>query len=178
ANTEGAWTLLRKAFILYGEHFPTFIRISLIGYIPTIVLGFMAIVLQFFLPRDPKSITTLSLAMIILYFFIALLSIFSFVAKFFANAVNVVVFVPVLAQLLVVPLRPVEIRPAFAALKKRLSPFVTTALLFYLAVSPILLLIAIPVIAGIWLKIHQMWILLTLLPILLLSIVGLRNYIN
>src|SRR5262249_25615433 len=41
ANSEGVGLLLRQAFTFSSEHFPTFIRASLIGYIPFLIFIFL-----------------------------------------------------------------------------------------------------------------------------------------
>ena len=38
AGAEGSGTLLRQAIALYGERFPTFFRVSLLGYAPLIAV--------------------------------------------------------------------------------------------------------------------------------------------
>ena len=41
ASWEGPGQLLRQAFALYSEHFPTFIKIALLGYAPFTLLALL-----------------------------------------------------------------------------------------------------------------------------------------
>lgn len=41
ASSEGPTHLLRQAFALYSEHFPTVLKISLLGYAPFAVLALL-----------------------------------------------------------------------------------------------------------------------------------------
>src|SRR5205085_10123398 len=38
ANADGVGTLLRRAFALYSEHFPKFMRLSLVAHVPVLLL--------------------------------------------------------------------------------------------------------------------------------------------
>ncbi|MBA3766109.1 MAG: serine/threonine protein kinase, partial [Acidobacteria bacterium] len=121
ARAEGVSVIIRQAFTLYSEHFTPFFLISLIAYIPGIFLIFLEL-LDIGLKKSSSSF-----ASIISTFGFAL----SVLSSMFAMVISAGVFVPVIAQLLIAPLRPVEILPAFAALKKRMRAFVTSTLLFY-----------------------------------------------
>jgi serine/threonine protein kinase len=121
ANMEGVGSLLRRAFALYSEYFPLFLRISLLAHIPVVLLAILLITLdgaeagQWF-PRN------IEIA------FQIVLNLLSIVITFLANSVIAGMTVLIVMQLTLAPLRPVQIRPAFASLKKRWRPFFATSI--------------------------------------------------
>jgi serine/threonine protein kinase len=125
ARAEGTGTLLRRTFALYSEHFPTFLRISAISYLPLIALT----LLQFgndllmragvIMSDAPRAV---SITLGVLIFLVSL------PCGFIVSGV----IVPTIIQLIVAPLRPIQSRAAFAMLRRRLRPFITTSLLWTL----------------------------------------------
>ncbi|HEX8089945.1 MAG TPA: protein kinase, partial [Blastocatellia bacterium] len=136
AGSEGTGTLLRKAFALYSEHFPPFFRLSLVTYLPVIVLTVFLIV------NDRlKSGTLFSpLAGKITSVIIGLLLVF---ANFVASSVINGVTIRFVTQLYVAPLRPIKLRTGLMALKKKLRPLLLTTLMvgFFSVVGLALLII-------------------------------------
>jgi len=121
ASSEGPTHLLRQAFALYSEHFPTFIKIALVGYAPLAVLVLLNVSDRF------VNFEMLSPAQLMIYgvvIFLAMVITLLF-ASFFVSAVTV----PVVVQLMIAPLRPVRIVEAVAALKPRWLTFMITSLL-------------------------------------------------
>jgi len=57
------------------------------------------------------------------------LNLLSFIVSVLCNATISGVVVPIIIQLIVTPLRPIQSRAAFALVRRRLRPFITTALL-------------------------------------------------
>lgn len=121
ANSEGTGTLLRRSFALYSEYFPKFLRISLLAHIPVILLKVCLILLDVAEARHwfPKP---LQLGFEI---FFGLLSI---VINFLANSVIAGMTVLIVMQLILTPLRPVELRPAFGILRRRWRAFFSTSI--------------------------------------------------
>jgi lysylphosphatidylglycerol synthetase-like protein (DUF2156 family) len=121
ASWEGPGHLLRQAFALYSEHFPTFIKIALLGYAPFTLLALVNFS-EAFIDGQQMSPTQLMWfgAAVFLSMVISLLF-----AYFFVSAATVSVVV----QLMVAPLRPVRIGTAVAALKRRWRVFALTSLL-------------------------------------------------
>ena len=121
ASWEGPGHLLRQAFALYSEHFPTFIKIALLGYAPFAVLALVNFSESFI---DGRQMSPAQLmwfgAAVFLSMVISLLF-----AYFFVSAVTV----PVVVQLMIAPLRPVRIGAGVAALKRRWRVFALTSLL-------------------------------------------------
>ena len=120
ASSEGPTHLLRQAFALYSEHFPTFVRISLLGYAPFTVLAFAGLSDLFV---NEQTIDPVKLMIFGAVLFLAMVITLMF-AYFFVSAVTV----PVVVQLMIAPLRPVQISTALAALKRRWRVLVFTSL--------------------------------------------------
>jgi serine/threonine protein kinase len=135
ASTAGTGMLMRQALALYSEHFPKFFRLSLLTYLPVIALSLLQLaggILEYrgVIPKETVKI----------YFMI--LSILKSILIFIATSVIVGVTIRLVTQLFLAPLRPLELRPAFAALKKRLRPFLgTTFMVGVLAAIGVLLLV-------------------------------------
>jgi serine/threonine protein kinase len=119
---EGPGHLLRRAFALYSEHFPIFFKISLLGYTPLILVLVLTNFSDRIIPIQhltPPQIMGLGVS-IILAMVAALL---------FAYFAVTAVTVPVVVQLTIAPLRPVSIRTALNALKRRWRIFAITSLI-------------------------------------------------
>jgi len=126
ARAEGTGTLLRRTFALFSEHFPTFLRISVISFLPSIVLTLLKfgndlLILTGVIAGDSTGRT------------ISIILNFLFLTSGIAYGVIISgVIVPIIIQLIVAPLRPLQSRAAFAVLRRRLRPFITTSLLYLL----------------------------------------------
>jgi serine/threonine protein kinase len=121
ANSEGVGSILRRAFALYSEYFPVFLRISLLAHIPVVLLALVLIFIDVahtmhWLPRGWQIAVTLVFNFI------------SVVINFLSNSVIAGMTVLIVMQLTLAPLRPVELRAAFAVLKKRWRPFFSTSI--------------------------------------------------
>jgi serine/threonine protein kinase len=131
AQSEGTGALLRRAFALYSEHFPKFFRVSLLVMLPIITLSLLDLV-NLFLKRQgvvPEGASNvISVVIPILNGF----------ASFIASSIIVGVTIRLVNQLVLAPLRPIELRLAFAALRKRIRALMFTTLM--VAVGSILLL--------------------------------------
>ncbi|MBL8150407.1 MAG: serine/threonine protein kinase, partial [Blastocatellia bacterium] len=132
ARSESAFSLMRQAISLYSDHFPTFIKISLIANSLLIVVSML-----FSLPLQLKthisldgedSVTASQIGMVVVAIFVGLLQLFSGLV---AKAVNDAAVVPVVAQLMLTPLRPVSIRTIFEKLRPRAKALITTSLRYY-----------------------------------------------
>jgi serine/threonine protein kinase len=121
AHSEGAGTLLRRALVLYSEHLPTFLRMALIIYSPLIAINIIEVMNNLLNARKllPPLVGE------ILGVLFALISV---LCAFITASVNIGVTTRLVTQLIAAPLRPLHIRPAFAALKKRLRPMLSTTL--------------------------------------------------
>jgi len=122
ASWEGPTHLLRHAFALYSEHFPTFFKIALLGYAPFTVLAALNLVSDKFV--DPERMSYLQLMTLAVGFFLTMVVALLF-AYFFVSAATV----PVVVQLMIAPLRPIKIDSIVTALKRRWRIFAVTSVL-------------------------------------------------
>jgi serine/threonine protein kinase len=122
ASWEGSGQLLRHAIALYSEHFPTFLKISLLGYAPLIVvLAFVNVSDRFVDMQQMSQMEQMSVGILM---FVAMVTTILF-AYFSISAATV----PVVVQLIVAPLRTVRLATALAALKRRWRIFACTSVL-------------------------------------------------
>jgi len=122
ASWEGPSHLLRQAFALYGEHFPAFFKIALLGYAPFTVLAVLNLFSEVFIDAQQQSPTQLMTLAVVLFLTMVVSLLFAY---FFVSAATV----PVVVQLMIAPLRPVRINAVLAALKRRWRIFAVTSLL-------------------------------------------------
>jgi hypothetical protein len=120
ASSEGPTHLLRQAFALYSEHFPTFFKIALIGYAPFTML----VLLNVLDVIDGQRFTQPQLMTFSVVLFGTMVVTLLF-AYFLVSAATVAVVV----QLMIAPLRPARIGTAMTALKRRWRIFALTSLL-------------------------------------------------
>jgi serine/threonine protein kinase len=123
ASTEGVGALLRRAFALYSEYFPKFFMASLLVNIPGILLYGLQLLNTILLKTNVIG----RFSSIITGVIFALLK---FVLSFLASSVLSGVTVWMVTHLMLAPLRPVRVRKAFAAVKRKLRPVISTTLLF------------------------------------------------
>jgi serine/threonine protein kinase len=121
AAGEGVGQLLRHAFALYSEEFPTFFKLSLLGYAPLIAL---LVFINVFDKVVTENASQLQLALAGTLTFLAMLLAMLF-AYFSVSAATV----PVVFQLTIAPLRAVHIGEALAAVKRRWRCFAVASLL-------------------------------------------------
>ncbi|MFY9554247.1 MAG: serine/threonine-protein kinase [Blastocatellia bacterium] len=135
ATSEGTGALLRRAFALYIEHFPKFFRVTFLMYLPLIALH-VALLISSALKQDEARLRAagggFNVNVSASGAVEAILSILMFFANFFLNALIVGVTIRLVTQLFLSPLRPLQLRTAYAAVKKRMK-----ALLVTIAISTI-----------------------------------------
>ena len=119
ASSEGTGALLRKAFALYSEHFPKFFRLSLVAYLPVIILTALLMIIDLL----KKGVMISPVAGIVITSIVGILLGF---ANFVAPSVINGVTIRLVTQLYVAPLRPIKPRNLLAALKKKLKPLLWT----------------------------------------------------
>ena len=119
ANADGLGTLYRRAFALYSEHFPKFVRLSFFAHIPVIVLTIAMAVCVGLQSLGHKIAFGIGIALVALLQIPATL----FAAWMISAVTSVIV-----SQLAVAPLKPVELRIGFDVLRHRLRPFIRTGL--------------------------------------------------
>jgi len=142
ANAEGTGALLRRAFSLYAEHFPKFFRATVLMYIPLIALHVALLISGVMnssgtsaqMPDSGVAISTtpsttgghVKLSSTPGSAIEVVLSILTFFVNFSINAVIVGVTIRLVTQLFLAPLRPLELRTAYAAVRKRLKSLLVT----------------------------------------------------
>jgi serine/threonine protein kinase len=141
AQAEGIGSLYRRAFALYSEHFPKFLKLSLIAHLPVIVLTFLMVGMTLAEDAIDKRGTAAKVAFVIVLVLLGLLQV---VAYFLAAASMSGMTAVIVTQLTAAPLRPVELRTAVAVLKRRWRPFLKTSLLMTLRIFIGLILFVIP----------------------------------
>jgi serine/threonine protein kinase len=122
AHSSSTGTLLRHALTLYSEHMPTFLRLMLIVYAPVVVTTLLHSTLNILAARGkiPSTLgNVLSPIAALLNLLVSLVS----------ASVVVGITTWLVTQVLALPLRPLLLRPAFSAMKKRFKPLIKTTLL-------------------------------------------------
>lgn len=125
AQAEGIGALYRRAFALYSTYFPQFIKLSFIAHSPVILASIALAALMFIEQAQPRGLSAERIAIIVATGFVFL---FQVVAYFLAAATISGMTAIIVTQLEAAPLRPLEMRTAFAVLKRRWWPFLRTAL--------------------------------------------------
>jgi serine/threonine protein kinase len=120
-SSEGIGSLLRRAFALYSEHFPKFLRISLLAHLPVIAMTFLMIGLDA-LQRAKVMPKLLGLALVIVF------GLLNIIVNFLSNSVITAMTAVMVTQLHVAPMRPLSMREALAVLKRRWRPFLRTSI--------------------------------------------------
>ena len=122
AESEGIGTLFRRALVIYSEHLPKFLSLAIILYSPVAIFTVMQLIVGFLALSDSISDFT----KIGLKIFITLIS------TFFGIFCGYLVFGTttwLVTQILSVPLRPVRLRPALEATRRRWKTFAGTGML-------------------------------------------------
>jgi serine/threonine protein kinase len=139
AQADGIGSLYRRAFALYSEYFPKFLRLSLIAHTPVIVFTILILALDLTESVRHRSLT----AKVVWICVLALVGLLQVVSYFVAAASISGMTAVIIAQLTAAPLRPVQLSTAFAVLKRRWRPFLNTSirmtlriLLGYLLIIP------------------------------------------
>jgi hypothetical protein len=140
-QSEGISALYRRAFSLYSEYFPKFLKLSVIAHIPvfiTTILMCGVLIADHFVHGGGR-------AMKIAFFVcVAIIALAHILAYMVSSAVISGVTGIIVTQLTAAPLRPVELRVAFRVLKKRWRPFVKTVIRVTLRILLASLLLIVP----------------------------------
>jgi hypothetical protein len=123
AQSEGAGALYRRAFALYSEYFPKFLKLSLIAHVPMIITSMLLVGAFLWYEYWPPAGT---LGKVAVFSAIGILSLLKIVATMVSTGLISGVTAIIITQLTAAPLRPVKLREAFAVLRKRWRPFLKT----------------------------------------------------
>ncbi|MGI8639649.1 MAG: serine/threonine-protein kinase [Pyrinomonadaceae bacterium] len=122
ARSEGVGTLFRRALEIYSKHLPKFLGLSVLFYLPVIVVIILKLAADIFYVGEQISDsadTILSVVLALANLFVGI-----FCGSFISGTTTWIV-----AQTLAVPLRPVRLRPALEATRKKWKSLVGTGLL-------------------------------------------------
>src|ERR1051325_2011004 len=137
ANADGLGTLYRRAFALYSEYFPKFLKLSIIAHIPVIIVVGLGIAYRF---AEPKLGLGMKLGLGIP------LALFQIVAGFVSGSIISGVTAIIVTQLAVAPMKPVQLRAAAGVLRRRWKPFLKTGLNVILRMAIGFVLLIVPMI--------------------------------
>jgi hypothetical protein len=135
ANADGLGALYRRAFALYSEYFPKFLKLSLVAHIPVIIVTGLAIAYRF---TEPKMGFGMKLGLGIP------LALFQVVAGFVSGSIISGVTAIIVTQLAVAPMKPVQLRAAADILRHRWKPFLKTGLNVILRMAIGFVLLVVP----------------------------------
>ena len=135
ANADGLGTLYRRAFALYSEYFPKFLRLSLVAHIPLIVLTLLTVALNLAQARLGRIVFGISVGVV---------GLLQVPATLFAAWIISSVTAVIVAQLAVAPLKPVELRIGIDVLRRRWRPFLRTGVRVFLRIIVGWILLIIP----------------------------------
>ncbi|HJT26932.1 MAG TPA: serine/threonine-protein kinase [Pyrinomonadaceae bacterium] len=141
AESEGVGALYRRAFALYSEYFPKFLKLSLIAHVPMIATSILLISAILWYKYWPPVGT---LHKVLVYSAVGILSLLKFVATTISGGVISGVTAIIIVQLTAAPLRPVKLREAFLLLRKRWRPFLKTLIRVTLWIFLGIILLIIP----------------------------------
>jgi len=143
SRSEGIWDLLRRAVMIYTEHLPKFLGITILLFLPFIATSLLNVVLGVFYVIEGTSedspIRGIAFAVI------TAISTFS---AFFCGYLAVGTITWVVNQVLAVPLRPVRMRPALRATWKNWKRLAGTGFLQSITIFAGLILCVLPGIAA------------------------------
>ncbi len=120
ANAEGPTVLLRRAIALYSEYFPQFFAVSLLLNIPAIVVEVLDVLNSTLMATNtmPENVGLYAAWM---------MKTLKVIFSLLVGSVLTAVTVRMVTQFMLAPLRPLRVRQAFEAVRKRLRPFLITA---------------------------------------------------
>ena len=140
-QSEGIGALYRRAFSLYSEYFPKFVKLSFIAHLPVIVVNTLLLILLVSGLVPPSG----SLAKkIVVSCVLVILVLLQLAANMAAGAVISGVTAVIITQLSAAPLRPVKLREAFGVMRRRWRPFLKTLLMVTWRIFLGLILLIIP----------------------------------
>jgi serine/threonine protein kinase len=122
AQSEGIGTLLRRALTIYSEHLPKFLGLAVFLFIPAIILTIASVIVSILsVTQVTNSVTSTILKVVF--------TMLSVVAIFFCAHMTGGTTTWLVNQILAFPLRPVRIRPALAATRKKWKKLIGTGFL-------------------------------------------------
>lgn len=128
ANSEGVGILFQRALTLFSRHLPSFLKLSLIVFAPLILITVLQVVNNVLVSKNVlPDVVGAVLA--------ALFGLLSFVIGITTSAVLTAITTWIVTSINAAPLRPIELKPAFVGLRKRIKPFAWTVFLVGLMIA-------------------------------------------
>jgi serine/threonine protein kinase len=127
ANSEGVGALFQRALTLYSRHIQTFFKLALMIFAPLSIITILEVTNSVLVIEERINIT-LGIA------FGAIFGLLKFIVSFATSAVLSAVAAWIVTGINAAPLRPIEIKPAFIALRKRIKSFTWTTILVALSI--------------------------------------------
>lgn len=120
ASSDGIGALLIRAMTIFSERLPTFLAIGFLVSIPAMIVSFARGGLNFaagneWIGQGPRTMVLMGGSQLIAFF-----------VQVFTAAILVGMITWVIAQVLAVPLRPINLRTAFAKVRQRWKPLLAT----------------------------------------------------
>jgi serine/threonine protein kinase len=141
AQSEGVGALYRRAFAMYSEYFPKFLKLSLLANVPMIITSILLVgAFLWYKYWPPTGIP----GKVVVFSAIGILSLLKAVANMFAAGIISGVTAIIITQLTAAPLRPVKLRESFVVLRKRWRPFLKTIIRVTLWIFLGMILLIIP----------------------------------
>lgn len=122
AQSEGIGTLLRRAMTIYSEHLPKFLGLAVFLFIPAIILTIASVGVSILSVTQVTNNVTSTILKVV-FMMLSVIAIF-FCAHMIGGTTTWLV-----NQILAFPLRPVRIRPALAATRKKWKKLIGTGFL-------------------------------------------------
>ncbi len=122
SQSEGISTLLRRSLVIYSEHLPKFLGLTTFFLLPVIFLTFATIILSFLKVSGEIESSSAS-------WLIGTASTLTTVFTGYCTYLIIGTTTWIVAQYLAVPLRPLRVRPALKAARKRWKAFAWTGIL-------------------------------------------------
>ena len=116
--SEGVWTLMSKALVLYSENFVKFSLLAVIIYLPMYIL---------FIAQTATALLTESETIGESPYLLGTITLLFTLSGFFCGTILTGIITWLVAQKMAVPMRPLKLRPAFTTIKKRLKTLFGTA---------------------------------------------------
>lgn len=119
AQSESVWTLMSRAMVLYSENFLRFVLLAFIIYLPMEILFIIKSVFSVL-----SEIGIIGQSIVVK----GLMEITFVLSGFFSGTILSGIITWLVAQKMAVPVRPLKLRPAFRAVRKRLKPLMFTTI--------------------------------------------------
>ena len=140
-QSEGIGALYRRAFSLYSEYFPKFVKLSFLAHIPVIITTILLIGVSILEDVMEHAVGFQKVLLICMIVIIGLLKVISL---FVAGAIISGSTAVIITQLSAAPLRPVQVRTAVRVIRRRWRPFLKTMLMVTWRIVVGFLLLVVP----------------------------------